>query len=63
MAKLPAFVEGNGKKISQYPIKTWLDFRLLAVDGSKIQLPTDRKLEAILGTLGKLGHDYKLTKK
>jgi hypothetical protein len=41
------------KHIYKFKKKTWRGYHLLAIDGSKIQLPSDRKLKRIFGTLGK----------
>jgi hypothetical protein len=43
------------KRIYQYRTKTWHGYRLLAIDGAKIQLPTDKLLKLAFGTLGKNG--------
>jgi hypothetical protein len=41
------------KRIYQHAIITWHGFNVLAIDGSKIQLPSDPKLKAIFGTVGR----------
>jgi hypothetical protein len=41
------------KPIYQHGIKTWHGFIVLAIDGSKIQLPSDPQLKFIFGTVGR----------
>jgi hypothetical protein len=41
------------KPIYQHCVKTWHGFVVLAIDGSKIQLPSDPKLKDIFGTVGR----------
>jgi hypothetical protein len=52
-------IDNITKKVYQKGFRTWHGYRILAIDGSKIQLPSDKKLKKIFGTYG--GSDAAVT--